>query len=59
MICKDCEHFKILYEPLRTPGKLWDLGRAVCKKHNLVTDFANHGKLKKLKCIGGDKEVEG
>ena len=50
MTCDKCEHFKILYEPLRTKGELWDLGRAICEKHNLVTDFSNHGKFKRLEC---------
>ena len=61
MTCENCEHFKILYEPLRTKGTLWDLGRAVCQKHNLVTDFFNHGKFKKLKCpdnFGADMKGE-
>ena len=56
MSCDECEYFKILYEPLRTKGELWDLGRAICEKYNLVTDFANHGKFKRLECP--DKEVK-
>lgn len=48
MTCDKCKHFKILYEPLRTEGTLWDMGRAKCDKHNLITDFANHGKFKRL-----------
>jgi len=51
MLCKDCQYFKILYEPIRTTGVLWDLGRAKCEKHNLITDFANHGKFKRLECV--------
>ena len=27
---------------------LFDLGRAKCEKHNQITDFANHGKFKRL-----------
>ena len=50
MTCDKCKHFKILYEPLRTTGKLLDMGRAKCEKHNLITDFANHGKFKRLEC---------
>ena len=50
MTCDKCQHFKILYEPLRTKGDLWDLGRAKCEKHNLITDFATHGKFKRLEC---------
>ena len=56
MTCDKCEHFRILYEPIRTKGDLWDLGRARCEKHNLIVDFANHGKFKRLKCPDGGKE---
>jgi hypothetical protein len=48
MTCDKCKHFKVLYEPLRTPGILWDMGRAKCEKHNLITDFADHSKFKRL-----------
>ena len=48
MTCDKCEHFKILYEPIRTPEILWDMGRAICNKHDLIVDFANHGKFKRL-----------
>ena len=60
MNCKDCEHFHIRQEPLRTPGKLWDMGLAECKKHNVVADFANETKLNRLKCVeseGNDDTV--
>ena len=50
MNCEKCEHFHILQEPLRTTGGIYDLGKAECKKHNLVVDFLNHGKFKRLKC---------
>ena len=49
-LCKDCEHFKILYEPIRTNGRIWDFGRAICDKHDLITDFANHKKFDHLYC---------
>lgn len=51
MNCIDCPHFHIDYEPIKADKGYWDLGRAVCKKHDLVTDFANRGKLKRLKCV--------
>ena len=52
MKCMDCEHFKIQQEPIRAcGGGYWDLGLAKCMKHNLVVDFQNHGKLKKLECV--------
>ncbi len=48
MTCDKCKYFKILYEPSRTASILWDMGRATCKKHNLIMDFTNHGKFKRL-----------
>lgn len=48
MTCDECTHFKVLYEPLRTKGALWNMGRAKCDKHNLITDFTNYGKFKRL-----------
>jgi len=48
MTCDKCEHFKVLYEPLRTKGELWDMGKAECGKHNLETNFSTHGKFKRL-----------
>lgn len=52
MTCDECQYFKVLYEPLRDTSALWDMGRAVCKKHDLVCDFANHGKFKRLDICG-------
>lgn len=46
-LCKDCEHFRIDYEPVRGI----DFGRASCKKHNLVTAFSDRRKFKTLGCI--------
>lgn len=57
MLRKDCEHFKILYEPQKIGGQCVDRGKAVCKKHNLETDFLNHQKFKWLSCVE-DKENE-
>jgi len=62
MMCKDCEHFKILMEPLRSGGDLWDLGQAKCEKYDLVCDFPSHRKLNALKCCveeheGGQNEL--
>lgn len=47
MMCKDCPHFKIDYEPIRG----FEFGRASCSKHNLVVDFMSRRKLKRLTCI--------
>lgn len=51
MNCVECEHFKILYPPMGH----YDCGRAKCEKHDLVVDYINKRKLKKLTCI---EEVE-
>jgi hypothetical protein len=53
--CYDCEYFHIRQEPLRTPGVLWDMGLAECKKTGMVVDFPNHAKLKRLECA--DEEI--
>lgn len=58
MSCDKCKHFKVLYEPIRTEGVLWDMGRAICEKHDLICDFSTHGKFKKLKCPDDKKEIE-
>ena len=49
-MCWNCKHFKIQYEPIKSKGACWDLGRAKCMKYDLVVDFLNHGKLKRLEC---------
>ena len=52
MKCWDCPHFKIQYEPIRANGGgCWDLGRAKCNKYDLIVDFPDHRKLKKLQCV--------
>lgn len=48
MTCDKCKYFRILYEPLRAKDMLFDLGRAKCEEYNQITDFANHGKFKRL-----------
>jgi hypothetical protein len=48
MSCDKCKYFHILYEPLRGKEMLFDLGRVKCEKHDQITDFANHGKFKRL-----------
>lgn len=49
--CYSCEYFHIRYEPLRSPGIVWDTGLAECRKHDMVVDFYNHGKLRRLECV--------
>ena len=56
MTCDKCEHLKIMYEPIRTKGVLWDLGRAKCTKYDLITDFTHYGKFKKLTCPKVERE---
>ena len=47
MKCKDCEYFKILMQPS------WDdFGKAVCLKHDLITDFTKRSrKFERLECV--------
>ena len=45
--CVDCEFFHVIYYPI----KGWDLGRAVCDKHELIVDFYANRKLATLKCV--------
>lgn len=52
MLCRDCEHFKILYWPV----KYLESGRAECTKHDLVTDFNSMRKFSKLECVEKDRE---
>ena len=54
MNCKDCQHFKIAYEPMMP----FDMGLAVCVKHNLEVDFANRRKINKLMCIEKEEVKE-
>lgn len=51
MKCWGCEYFKIIQEPLRCGKDIYDLGRAECTNFDLVVDFINHRKLKRLECI--------
>lgn len=57
MKCKDCEYFRIDYEPYRYIGSHTELGQASCTKHNLVTNFASKKKFETLSCVEkGDAE---
>ena len=51
MKCKDCEWFKVAYMPLRVGRDVFDSGRAVCEKHDLVCDFNSANKLNRLECV--------
>ena len=50
-MCKDCENFRIVTEPYRSGGELWDLGQARCEKHDLICEFSSHRKLNRLVCV--------
>lgn len=54
MLCKDCEHFQILCEPMKDV----DFGHAVCNKYHLTTDFLSHKKFEWLSCIEDDPKGE-
>ena len=57
MNCWDCPYFKIQYEPIKDSTGIWDFGRAKCTKHDLIVDFPDHRKLKKLKCVEEQKQT--
>lgn len=54
-LCKDCPHFHIDYPPL----KGLDMGRASCDKHDLVTDFLDKRKFKRLECVEKERRNDG
>lgn len=56
--CKDCEHFRIDYEPYRYIGAHTELGQASCGKHNLVVNFATKKKLETLSCVEEGSETD-
>ena len=58
MKCKDCPHFKILYDPIGKAMEIWDFGKAKCEKHDLYVDFASKRKLNKLECVEGEDWFE-
>lgn len=52
MKCLDCPYFKIQYEPIgKISTGIWDFGRAECNKYDLIVEFPDHRKLKKLQCV--------
>ena len=55
MICKECEHFKIVQYPLRSGGVCWDNGIAKCEKHNLEADFLDMRGVNRLRCVEKEK----
>ena len=51
MKCAECQFFKIVQEPLRYGGAIWDWGMARCEKHDMVVDFKDRRKINKLTCV--------
>ena len=51
MMCKECEHFKTI-----KPDMPFQEGIAVCKKHNLITEFFDNRKINRLVCVEGTEE---
>ena len=47
MKCKECPFFRIAYKP----NMPWDMGLAICDKHNLEADYTSERKLNRLECI--------
>lgn len=50
-LCKDCPYFKIIINPVRVDGELFELGQACCEKYHMICDFSDHRKLNKLECV--------
>lgn len=50
MGCEDCKYFKIIQRPLWGKDGLYDMGRVICKKYDLIKDFSHSGQFKYLKC---------
>lgn len=52
--CTECEHFRIMYEPLRICGSsklIIDSGKLICSKYDLVCDYITKQQIGKLKCV--------
>ena len=49
--CYGCQYLKIIYEPYKQGGILYDFGKAMCEKYHMFTDFRSHSKFKKLRCV--------
>ena len=59
MNCKGCEHFEIRMEPIKAhDGGYWDLGLAVCKKHDAYIRFGTMRQINKLTCLEEDHNGE-
>ena len=57
MKCWECKHFEIQYKPIgKISTGIWDFGRAKCTKYDLIVDFPDNRKLKKLECIEEQKQ---
>lgn len=50
MKCVNCEHFKILYKPIRIDGVPVESGRTACSKYDLVCDYVSTRQINRLEC---------
>lgn len=50
--CWECEHLKIVYEPLKAPTRRTEHGLARCDKHSRMLGFANRSALDAMTCEG-------
>lgn len=51
MKCVECEYFKVMQEPVRCDGNVYDAGLCKCEKHNLVCDFVSTQQKNNLVCV--------
>lgn len=57
-LCKDCEYFKIIQEPIKNHSKWFDAGIAYCKKYNQYIPFLVHEKFDDLHCVEEEEGTE-
>lgn len=49
--CIDCEHLNLIVDPERVCGEIYELGYALCEKHNLYTYYKDKRKFNRLVCV--------
>ena len=52
MRCVECEHLKIVYEPLKAPTRRTEHGLAGCDKYFWTVRFADRSALDAMTCEG-------
>ena len=50
--CGECEHLKIVYEPLKAPTRRTEHGLARCKKYHKMMTFKDRSTLDAATCEG-------